>query len=95
VTLELGGIDPGDKVLHVARYEESRVGDGVGADSDMALLDVGDGLRARRGQVGFRAWERKLKRTILTVSAILSLTSTTASLLLHIAPTVIFPSLFA
>lgn len=49
VALDLGGVDPGDKVLHVARDEERRVGDRIGTDADVTLLDVGDGLRYGAG----------------------------------------------
>jgi hypothetical protein len=39
VALDLTGIDPSDKVLHVARDKECRVIDDLGTNTDMALLD--------------------------------------------------------
>ena len=48
VALDLGRIDPGDEVLHVARDQVGGVGDGVGADADVALFDELDGLKKKQ-----------------------------------------------
>lgn len=37
-------VHPGDEVFHVPGDEHSRVGDGLGTDSDMSLLDRANGL---------------------------------------------------
>lgn len=58
--LDLGRVDPSDKVFHVARDEERRVGDGVGTDADVALLHVGDSLR-REGLMSVEG-RRKIER---------------------------------
>jgi hypothetical protein len=44
VTLELARVDPGNEILHVASDEEGRVVDEIGTNTDVALLNVGDGL---------------------------------------------------
>lgn len=56
--LDLGRVDPGDKVFHVARDEERRVRDGVGTDADVTLLNVGNSLR----QEGLGSVEGQKKR---------------------------------
>lgn len=45
IPLDLAGVDPGDKVLHIASDEESRVGDNLCSDADVALFDEGGCLR--------------------------------------------------
>lgn len=44
IPLDLAAIHPGDIILHVAGDQERRVGDDLGADADMALLDERDSL---------------------------------------------------
>jgi len=47
-TLELGRVDPGDVVCHVASDEEGWICDGIWADTDMALFDEFDRLDMRK-----------------------------------------------
>ena len=39
--LDLACVGPGDEILHISCDEVGRVGDDIGADANMALLDVG------------------------------------------------------
>lgn len=39
VALDLAGVDPGHKVLHIASHQEGRVSDNLSSDTDMALFD--------------------------------------------------------
>lgn len=90
--LELARVDPRHKVFHVAGDEEGRVGDDVGPDPDVALLDVAYGLYIVRltSAVGAELKCKSCRRTSLTVSAILSRQTMTANLLLQNADTVTF-----
>lgn len=45
MSLELGSIDPGHKVFHISRDEESGIVDRIGTHSHVALLNVSDSLR--------------------------------------------------
>lgn len=45
IALDLAGVDPGHKVLHIASHQESRVSDNLSPDTDMALLNKRSRLR--------------------------------------------------
>ena len=64
--LDLGRVDPSDKVFHVARDEEGRVRDGVGTDADVALLHIGDSLR--RESKSLRSVEGRKNRRVRRVT---------------------------
>lgn len=55
VTFQLAGIDPSDKVLHVPRDKESRIGDDIWANADVALFDVLNSLGGWENQRRFSA----------------------------------------
>lgn len=44
IALDLAGVDPGHKVLHIATHQECRVSDNFSPDTNMTLFDESSSL---------------------------------------------------